>query len=863
MPLPALRMPGSLPAAAVRGGLRVRVFATLAFVFALVVAVGLAALWYRHEMLINEGQQRADNLALILGEHFRRSVDAIDATLAQLALHSQRVGGPAAPSDAWAPVLAAARAALPGIGSLSVTDAAGTITASSIPQLVGESRGDFFLFQQLLGDPQSGLVADTPFRSIRDDHMFIPLGRRVTSADGAFVGIVIATLEPDGLRGFYRSVNVGPNGIIQVLHPTGLVLLQEPSQGELIGRSVGDTALLRAQREKPEQGMIRGPFEAGGPPYITAYRTLAAPPVIIAVSLAEGDILAPWRNAGLILGFILGGLGWALLWSAIFLGREIRARAVVDQHLVEANATLYAVVDTALDGFVQMDEAGIMVDWNQQAQAMFGWTREEAVGKVLADLIAPERYRGRHREGLARFLATGNSDILGKRIEIEAMRKDRREVKVELAVTALRRGSGFVFNGFIRDLTEKIAAEQQVRQLQKMDAVGRLTGGVAHDFNNMLTVIMGTIGMLEEGVADRPALAAMARLIDEAAQRGADLTGHLLAFARKQPLRPRPTDVGALIVNAERLLRPALGERVEIVVVPAGDLWRALVDATQLTTTLLNLAINARDAMPGGGKLTIETANVLLDEAYAKANLEVAAGAYVMIAVSDTGTGIPASVIERIFEPFFTTKEVGRGTGLGLSMVYGFVKQSNGHVKVYSEEGHGTTVRIYLPRAVEEPEETAAPSADADIVRGNETILVVGDDPRVREKQRAQLDGLGYTVKTAVDAAEALALVRAGAAFDLLFTDVMLPGGMSGRELADAIVKLRPALRVLYTSGYSENAIVHHGRLDPGVLLLVKPYRKADLARIIRVALDGDDRAARSKAAERPRSPSDVASLRR
>ena len=556
-------------------------------------------------------------------------------------------------------------------------------------------------------------------------------------------------------------------------------------------------------------------------------------------------MLAAWRGEAVTVGFAITGMGLVLLWAAVFIAREIRARAAADRRLIEANATLYAVVDTALDGFVQMDEAGTVIDWNQQAEAMFGWLRHQAIGRPLADLIVPDAHRQRHWDGLARFLRTGESAILGKRLEIEARRRDGREIRVELAVTALRRGGGYVFNGFISDLTEKLAAEQQLRQLQKMDAVGRLTGGVAHDFNNMLTVIMGTIGMLEEGVADRPALVAMARLIDEAAQRGAELTSHLLAFARKQPLRPRPTDVDALIANAERLLRPALGEHVEIALALAGDLPRALIDATQLTTALLNLAINARDAMPGGGQLTIETANVVLDEAYAKANLEVVPGAYVLIAVSDTGTGIPASVIDRVFEPFFTTKEIGRGTGLGLSMVYGFVKQSNGHVKVYSEEGHGTTVRIYLPCAVEKADEAAAPPTNADIVGGNETILVVEDDALVGAQAHTLLEDLGYAVKTATNAAEALALIEAGNAFDLLFTDVMLARGMSGRELADAITKRRPSLKVLYTSGYSENAIMHHGRLDPGVLLLAKPYRKSDLARMIRAALAAQARSVR------------------
>ena len=263
----------------------------------------------------------------------------------------------------------------------------------------------------------------------------------------------------------------------------------------------------------------------------------------------------------------------------------------------------------------------------------------------------------------------------------------------------MRRGDGYIINGFVRDITEKVAAEEQLKQAQKMESVGQLTGGIAHDFNNMLTVITGTIDILGDAVADKPQLAAIAKLISEAADRGAELTGHLLAFARKQPLQPRETDINALMVNSGKLLRPTLGEHIEIETILRPDVWPALVDPNQLSSALLNLAINARDAMPNGGKLTLETSNVVLDQNYAKTNADVPPGDYVLVAVSDTGQGIPEAIRNKVFEPFFTTKDVGKGTGLGLSMVYGFVKQSGGHIKVYSEEGHGTTFRIYLPRA--------------------------------------------------------------------------------------------------------------------------------------------------------------------
>jgi CheY-like chemotaxis protein len=364
-----------------------------------------------------------------------------------------------------------------------------------------------------------------------------------------------------------------------------------------------------------------------------------------------------------------------------------------------------------------------------------------------------------------------------------------------------------------------------------------LTGGVAHDFNNVLTVITGTIGILSDAVADRPELAAVTKLIDDAAERGAQLTRHLLAFARKQPLQPREIDVNALVLEAAKLLHPTLGEQITITPQLTQDAWPALVDPNQLTTALLNLALNARDAMPEGGKLVLETRNVHLDEGYASMNADVAPGNYVMIAVSDTGAGIPAALLERVFDPFFTTKEVGKGTGLGLSMVFGFVKQSGGHIKIYSEEGHGTSVKIYLPRSTGVQETAYEVMQAGPVEGGTEKILIVEDDALVRQYVVTQITSLGYSALEAANAVEALEIIDDEAGIDLLFTDIIMPGPMNGRQLADEATRRRPALRTLFTSGYTENAIVHHGRLDYGVLLLAKPYRKSDLARMIRAAL--------------------------
>ena len=522
--------------------------------------------------------------------------------------------------------------------------------------------------------------------------------------------------------------------------------------------------------------------------------------------------------------------------GAVAVARDITARKKAQQELLESEQMARDVIANALEAFIQTDGVGHILEWNPQAEAMFGWSRQEAMGRRLTGLILPESLRPWF-QSMKQRLVQNEGNAAGDRFEIEATRKDGHALKIEVSVKALRRRSGHVFNAFVRDLTQKIAAEEQLRQAQKMEAVGQLTGGIAHDFNNMLTVITGTIEILAEEVSDKPEYAAIAQLISEAADRGAELTGHLLAFARKQPLQPRETDINRLIVDAAKLMRPTLGEHIEIESMLADSAGAALVDPGQLSSALLNLAINARDAMPKGGKLILETANVILDENYASAKGDVRAGRYVMIAVSDSGIGIPEAIRDRVFDPFFSTKEVGKGSGLGLSMVYGFVKQSGGHIEVYSEVGYGTTFRLYLPQADAPPRPSAVEAPLSRLNGGSETILVVEDDPLVRAYVNTQLQSLGYKTLSAASGVEALAIVDSGAAFDLLFTDVIMPGRLNGRQLAEQIVPRHASLKVLFTSGYTENAIIHHGRLDSGVLLLAKPYRKAELARMLRVAL--------------------------
>ena len=401
---------------------------------------------------------------------------------------------------------------------------------------------------------------------------------------------------------------------------------------------------------------------------------------------------------------------------------------------------------------------------------------------------------------------------------------------------------GAANNRLLAEAAQREAAESQVRQMQKMEAVGQLTGGIAHDFNNMLAIIIGSLDIAKRRLATDPARveACLDNALD-GAERAAELTGRLLAFSRQQPLAPRVLDANRLVSGLSEMLRRTVGEHLKVETVLAGGLWHASADAGELENAVLNLCVNSRDAMPEGGRLTLETSNAHLDDAYASAEPDVMAGQYVMISVTDTGLGMPAEVVSRAFDPFYTTKGVGRGTGLGLSQAYGFAKQSGGHVKIYSEPGVGTTVKLYLPRSQASagaPQTVAAaPAASPQAVDG-EVVLVVEDEASVRQVSVEALRDLGYTVVDAPDGARALVELDAQPRVDLLFTDIVMPD-MNGRKLADEAIRRRPEVKVLYTTGYTRNAIVHNGVLDAGVALLPKPFTISQLATKVRQVLDG------------------------
>ncbi|MBR0972730.1 ATP-binding protein [Bradyrhizobium japonicum] len=525
-----------------------------------------------------------------------------------------------------------------------------------------------------------------------------------------------------------------------------------------------------------------------------------------------------------------------LCTRAIETAQQQRTAAQLAEQAQASAQMTQAVIKTALDAFVQTDADGTVLEWSVQAEALTGWTRKEALGTDVVNLLIAEPLRDGFRQRMMRLLPELSNTPTGIRFEATLLHREGEEILIEASSTALKIGGRTIINNFVKDVTRKRAAEEQLIQAQKMEAVGQLTGGIAHEFNNMLTVITGTIEILAEAVKDNPPLATITKLISEAADRGAALTSSLLSFARKQALRPAEIDVNELLEELAKLLLATFDRKIEIVTRLDGNVWLALVDRGQLSSALLNLAINARDAMLDGGKLTLTTRNVVFGVREAVAVGAGYAGDYVEIEIADTGTGIPQALRERIFDPFFSTKDVGKGTGLGLSMVFGFVKQSGGGIKVTSEEGSGTIFTIYLPKA---EASTLRPTGydERKIVGGTETILCVEDDRDVRQYVTVQLESLGYKVIPAANATEALAIAAEGSPFDLLFTDIVMAGGLNGRELAEQMVAARPSLRVLFTSGYAYDSLHAQGR-TMGAPLLTKPYRKAELARMLRRSLD-------------------------
>lgn len=522
------------------------------------------------------------------------------------------------------------------------------------------------------------------------------------------------------------------------------------------------------------------------------------------------------------------------------------------QRLVASEHHLSNFLRYSQEAVVGLDQDRRVLFWSQGAASLLSLAVSETLGRPLEQL-------GPWAAGLEAGLDELDAGRPSFAME-QAVMLDGREAALEIALSPTRDDAGMRLGTslLLRDVTRRRQAQDRLRetnlslqqlvserteeleksqlaliQAQKLEAIGRLTGGVAHDFNNVLQIVGSNLQLLQGRLDAQPDAQRLLRAALDAVDRGARLSSQLLAFARRQPLSPMPLNISHRVREMDELLRRALGEDIEIETVLAAGLWTTLVDANQLENVILNLSINARDAMPAGGRLTIETGNAALDEGYTAGVPDVAPGQYVMLAISDTGHGMPPEVAARAFEPFFTTKPEGKGTGLGLSMAYGFAKQSGGHIRIYSEPGAGTTIRVYLPRSHEKEVVPPRPLTGP-VTGGSETILVVEDDLAVQAAVVNTLQTLGYHVLRANDAQAALSILQSGVHIDLLFTDVVMPGPLRSPELARRARQTIPGIAVLFTSGYTQNAVVHGGRLDPGVELLSKPYRQEDLARRIR-----------------------------
>ncbi len=510
-----------------------------------------------------------------------------------------------------------------------------------------------------------------------------------------------------------------------------------------------------------------------------------------------------------------------------------RAAPDREQQAAAARVINQRLFETSLDLIVIVDRQGNMVRVSPSAEAILGYRPEELCGHSAVKLLHPDDLENTRNEmRLARRGGTLRS------FDCRYVHKDGRAVTLAWKGVWSEAEQQYFFIG--RDMTERIRLEQQLMQSQKLEAIGQLTGGVAHDFNNILTVIIGMNEVLAAAVARQPELAEMCKAVDEAAERGVRLAQRMLAFARKQPLATRVIDLNQIVTGLVAMLRQTLGEDISIETALAPELWCAGADPSRLEDAILNLAVNARDAMPKGGRLLLETANVELDEHYAQNDGDVAPGDYVAVIVTDTGTGMTPEVAQRAFEPFFTTKGVGQGTGLGLSMVYGFAKQSGGHARIYSEPGHGTSVRIYLPRVKGDatPRASAAPATAEVHPRGRETILVVEDDPAVRAVAVKTLRSAGYAVQEAPDGPSGLAVLERPGKIDLLFTDLIMPNGMSGQDLLRHARRLRPEIKAIFTSGYSEQFLERRDETCPRAPLLPKPYRRQVLLETVRKVLE-------------------------
>lgn len=832
-------------------------------ILAFLIAAG-SIIWDSRERDIAAAEQALVQYSLTLAETTARTIQGLDliltggqADIADAGIATSDDLHDAFGSEAIHRLLLDRIRDVSQIDALSIVDGKGRIVNFTrdwpAPVYLDVSDRDYYI--ALRDTPGLGPVIGEPVlnRTTGEHTMF--LARRLDGPGGEFIGVIVGVIKTKYFEDFYRIIAPGEDATISLFRRDGMLLARHPDSASFVGKSFGGQPLFTQILANADFGIVHTPASAfDGAARIMAPRVVKNYPLIINVTNSKKAILGRWQGKTLFILLMTGAATALIVLSGVLLAKQFgdrlrMTRLQAAQEEANRAATQIGQLNATLDANLQQlraitDNLPVLIAYvddqrktrfiNKTGELWYGRPAEEILGKSSSELAGrphlvatevlfeelsrgPVRYERviRHTDGTSRVIDVLNVPDIGPDNRVRG------------------------YYSLRTDITDRRETEERLRQSQKLEAIGELTGGVSHDFNNLLQVILGNSELLVEGLAEQPHLRALAEMSRTAAEHGAELTHRLLAFARRQALEPKVINPNDLIANMDRLLRRALREDIEFAFIQGEGLWQALVDSSQLEGALLNLCINARDAIEGGGRVVIETANVHLGQDYCDRTLEVTPGPYVMIAVSDNGKGISPENLDHVFDPFFTTKEVGKGTGLGLSMVYGFVKQSQGHIKIYSEVGHGTTVRIYLPKAGSAADVIEKADDPLPDLGGSEIILVVEDDDLVRDHVQGQLVKLGYQVICASDAAAAMEIIRERADIDLLFTDVIMPGGMNGRDLAEAACKLRPAIKVLYTSGYTEDTIIHGGRLDKGIHLLSKPYKRIDLAQKVRAVLSG------------------------
>ena len=703
--------------------------------------------------------------------------------------------------------------------------------------------------------------------------LFLGLVSPVRNANNQLIGLATLGLE---LKNIEPITGLDPSIVVSVLDPDRRILARTASSSE----DIGDISSVDLSVLTTSSGKINAidRTSIGGIDSVVAVVQVPSTDWVVVAHQPADIALGPVhqelrRNAALLAIVIAGVLALCWVFSHLLVrpirkladvtdrihGGDLAARAPLEgpseiqsvsshlndmldkivgseKRLRESSDLLNAIIDSTPASIFALDMQQRFTLVNKGMAEFLGLPKDNILGKTLHDIF-PKSLADSLQTTKEKIMETGESLAIEETVTSPLNNEPRIMATTKFTLSDSQ-GKAIGFGGVATDITERKATEEQLRQVQRLEAVGKLTGGVAHDFNNLLAVISGNLELLTDDLSDQPKMLKLVAPALRATKRGATLTRSLLAFSRQQPLSPTTFDPGRLLADMMDMLGRTVPENIQMRFIRPQRLWACEADPGQLQNALLNLVVNARDAMSSGGHLTIEVANASLNDSYVGKHPDIVPGDYIVLSVSDTGTGMPPEIVARAFEPFFTTKAPGAGTGLGLSMVYGFAKQSSGHVSIYSEVGHGTTVKIYLPKSKTETAAPKEPSVVATQSNKNETILVVEDDDDVRDSVGIQLERSGYTAVTAATAEEALEVLRQRSVA-LMLSDVILLGSMNGPALAAAALRIRPDLKILYMSGYTENAVLHHGRLDPGVHLLQKPFSHHELNAKIEELLAG------------------------